>query len=703
MRFEKNRREVEVPAGFYQEMLRQAAAGKALDGELVTRIEKIAQEYNTGSGRFAAGGERRENAFIRAMTKIIEFSNGDELVNRVLNGIGRTDERSLYNTALAIEGMIEDRPAGSGPDMSILYEAQAVMDKYRGGSAHNIGTFLTKSVEKGDKEGFDALCRTFGSEEIIGISKYFEDSDSMTATRTGGRGSLFYNTTDLAVSETAANDELVVNGVKPLNKRNMDGYFFANAIGFVASKTSDVGLALDAARLLKEKHVASLPESPASNAPWFAWTAICNVISNAAIVSDPAGVRRIMNLARRLGGEDFVSLSSAIGIYSTAQDGNKLKKFLDNGLDELFAGGMNKEAMFMTTIFLESTLKLPAPNSKEIGADGEVSLIRYLRRVHEHVRRNYHIDPGLDELVLFAVEHAMPKRHLASLVRSNPEKNVKYYSMDVSAGVFGIDFTEAEMKEYVVTALLGSRDREREAIAVDALKRVVGEAVTNKARTAMRTSHRDERRKIAGIFNDHDRSELEKVEIAFYMLGRINEPSVLDARMAIGYRQAVVSSAKYVRSAESKNPLSYNSAMQHACTYLPDPVENGILEYCKDDRFVLVKYGIGDKTYGSAICYLEGSTFLVDSVEGNAVMRKDNIFEIVYSDLVGRASEKGAQRIAFGTFPDGNVTALKFIEYIRDKDLKIGPVRLKLDTKGYLEAGYSDHVYVLDLKEAARS
>ena len=121
MRFEKNRQEVEVPAGFYQGMLRQSAAGKALDGELVTRIEKIAQEYNTGSDRFAAGGERRENAFIRAMTRIIEFSNGDELVNRVLNGIGRTDERSLYNTALAIEGMIEDRPAGSGPDMSISW------------------------------------------------------------------------------------------------------------------------------------------------------------------------------------------------------------------------------------------------------------------------------------------------------------------------------------------------------------------------------------------------------------------------------------------------------------------------------------------------------------------------------------------------------------------------------------------------------
>ena len=703
MLFEKNRQDVEAPAGFYQEMLRRAVAGKALDSELVTRIEKIAQEYRIGSGKLAAGGERRERAFLRAMTKIIEFSEGDELVNRVLGGIGRTDERSLYNTALAMEEILEDCPAGKRPGMDILYEAQAVMDKYHGGSAYNIGTFLTRAVNRGEEEGFDALCRTFGSEEIIGISSYFEESDSMTATRTGGRGSLFYNTTDLVVSETIASGELAMDGAKLLNKRNMDGYFFANTIGFVASKTFDAKLALDAARLLKERHVASLPDNPASKASWLAWTSMCNAISNAAIVSDSAGVRKIMNLARRLGGEDFVSLSRTIDIYNIEHDGNRLKKFLNNGLDELFANGMNKEAMFMTTIFLESTLKLPAPNSKVIGADEEVSLIRYLRHVHEHVRRNYHIELELDELVLFAVERAISKRQLAALVRSNPEKNVKYYSQDVSAGVFGIDFTEEEMKGYIVTALLGSRDRGRESIAVDALKSVVGEAVANKARTAMRTSHRNERKRIAEIFNNHDYSEIEKVEIAFSMLGRINEPSVLDARMAIGYKQALVSGAKYVRAAESKNPLSYNSTMQYACTYLPNPIKNGIFEYCKDDHFVLVKYGIGDRTYGSAICYLEGNTFLVDSVEGNAVMRKDNIFEIVYSDLVERASEKGAQRIAFGTFPDGNVTAQKFIKYIEDKDLKIGPVRMKLDTTGYLEAGKSDHLYILDLKESARS
>ena len=702
MLFEKNRRDVEAPTWFYKEMLGRAVAGKALDSELVTRIEKIAEEYKIGSGKVTAGGERRERTFINAMTKIIEFSEGSELVTRVLEGAGRTDERSLYNTAVAIRKILEDYPAGKKPDMSLLYDVQDIMDRYHGGSAHNIGIFLTSSIKEGDGESFDALRRVFGTEEIIDISNYFEDLDSRVGAYTGGSGNIFYNTTDLISSQTIASGELVMNGAKLLNKKTMDGYFFANTIGFVASKTFDVELAVDTARLLKERHAAYLPENPVSNATWIAWTTICNAISNAAIVSDSDGVRRILNLAGSLSKEDFFSLSKIVGIYDIEKNGNRLKKFLDNGLDTLFADGMTREAAFMTEIFLESTLKLSAPNSEEISIGGKTSLKRYLGHVHEHVRRNYHISPELDELVLFAVTQAMPKRQLAALVRSNPEKNVKYYSRDVSGGVFGIDFTEVEMKGYVVTALLGSRDRERETVAIDALKIVVGEAVTNKARTAMSTAHRDERRKIAGVFNNHDRSEIEKIEMAFSMLGQINDPAVLDARRAVGYKQALVEDAKYVRAAESKNPLSYNSAIQHACTYLPDPIENGIFEYCKDDRFVLVKYGIGDKTYGSAICYLEGSTFLVDSVEGNAVMRKNNIFEIVYSDLVVRASEKGAERVAFGTFPDGNVTALKFIEYIRGKELKIGPVRMKLDTKGYLEADGSDHLYILNLRDFAR-
>ena len=704
MLLEKNRSDLHAPAWFCHEMLRRVVTERALDDGLITRIEKLAEGYKIGSGKFADEAERRERSFIRAMTKIIEYSEGDELVNRVLDGIGRTDERSLYNTALAMREVIEAYPVDKKKGMDKLYEVQAVMDRYHGGSAHNIGIFLTTSINKGNEEGFDSLCRTFGSEEIIGISNYFEDSDRMEGAKISGSGSLFYNTTDLVVSQSVASGELAMDSATLLGKKNMDGYFFANVIGYVAvDGHADMELALDAARLLKKKHVMLLSENPAGNVARLEWAAICDAISNASIVSDSVGVRKILNLADSLSAEDFLALSRVIGVYDGGRGSNKLKKFLDNGLDVLFESGVRKEAIFMTDIFLESTLKLPAPNLGETGMDGQASLRRYLGQVYEHVRRNYRINPELDELVLFAMTHAVPKRQLAALVRSNPDSNVKYYSMDVSGGVFGISFTEEEMKGHVVTALIGSRDREREAVAVDALRRVVGEAVTNKARTKMRTTYRNERKRIAGIFNDQKHSEIEKIEIAFSMLGKIPDASVLDARMAIGYKQAVVNDAKYVRAAESKNPLSYNSAIQHACTYLPDPIENSIFEYCKDERFVLVKYGIGDKTNGSAICYMEGSTFLVDSVEGNAVMRRDNIFEIVYDDLIARASEKGSERIAFGTYPDGNVTAQKFVEYIKGKDLKIGPVRLKLDTKGYLEAGYSDHVYVLDLKESARS
>jgi hypothetical protein len=123
-----------------------------------------------------------------------------------------------------------------------------------------------------------------------------------------------------------------------------------------------------------------------------------------------------------------------------------------------------------------------------------------------------------------------------------------------------------------------------------------------------------------------------------------------------------------------------------ACVYLPNGAScEDILEYCRDDNFVLVRYDIGNQTLGSAICYMENGIFLVDSVEGHRRFRKPKIFEIVYNDLIERAKQKNAETIVFNK--DAlNKTPQAFIEYLSTKNIPEKRIKMGLDTDGYLEA-----------------
>ena len=143
-----------------------------------------------------------------------------------------------------------------------------------------------------------------------------------------------------------------------------------------------------------------------------------------------------------------------------------------------------------------------------------------------------------------------------------------------------------------------------------------------------------------------------------------------------------------------------------AVVYLPNDYHDGIYNYCKDyysrnkDKgFVLVRYDIGGRASGSAICYMEKDKFLVDSVEGHRTFRKPQIFETVYKDLVERAKEKGARTIIFSK-NGSNETPKYFIEFLRDKGLKEGSVEMKLDTKGYLEADKRIRGYVVGIQQS---
>jgi hypothetical protein len=82
---------------------------------------------------------------------------------------------------------------------------------------------------------------------------------------------------------------------------------------------------------------------------------------------------------------------------------------------------------------------------------------------------------------------------------------------------------------------------------------------------------------------------------------------------------------------------------------------------------------------------MENGIFLVDSVEGHRTFRKPKIFEIVYTDLIERAKDKGASMVIFNKSAS-NKTSTEFLDYLKTKNLPEETVNMKLDTAGYLEA-----------------
>jgi len=169
------------------------------------------------------------------------------------------------------------------------------------------------------------------------------------------------------------------------------------------------------------------------------------------------------------------------------------------------------------------------------------------------------------------------------------------------------------------------------------------------------------------------------IERAYEILKKIEDEPI---RKVLAVADNIIQ-PNVVRAVESKNPLDYDGIVQKTQIYLPN--SKRIIGYVKDTRFVLVRYDVGDTTLGSAIRYREGNTLLVDAVEGNEKFRKDEIFEVVYRDLVERAIEGGAEKIVFNIEVDTE-TLRKFVEFLGRKGLKEGRVKMNLETEAYLRA-----------------
>ncbi len=360
-------------------------------------------------------------------------------------------------------------------------------------------------------------------------------------------------------------------------------------------------------------------------------------------------------------------------------DAKDVVSIWESRLDKLIDGKSSFDAV---AAYVKSGKELPLPTSENIADYGKL--------VKDHLSSAYGMDKELDNgrlLMLFSIDEKK-RKGLAGLVNKSTERDRKEYS--VSDGGDKMDIDRSKLPYLLLLAVTGSRDKLKEEEAFRLASGIVGEKAVNRARNSFNSSYKS---KLPEIISYVKKDEVDK---AIMTLRETKDESINDVLACMDYRDTGFSGGNAVLSAvESNDPLDYDSRVQIACVYLPRSYNEGIYEYCKDDRFTLVRYDIGGKTLGSAICYMEDGTFLVDSVEGHRTFRKPKIFDAVRRDLMERAKEKGAKRILFsegGT----NETPKKFMDYLGHLGLKKGKIKMKLDTEGYLEAdedGASGYVW----------
>ena len=310
------------------------------------------------------------------------------------------------------------------------------------------------------------------------------------------------------------------------------------------------------------------------------------------------------------------------------------------------------------------------------------------RIVSKYLSERYGIAKKLNinQILMLLYTYKDKRKELADFINNSNEISLKTYSISTEE-TKRLEVDTKRLSYLSLIAVTGSRDKELDKKAYDTLSEIAGKKAVEKARTAFKSHYSSAIKGIAGYVKEG------KVNEAIDYLKAVKNESIDDILGCANYRNSGFNRGKTVINAvESNNPLDYDNRVQIACVYLPQNYHNGIYNYCKDyysedkdSGFILVRYNIGEKALGSAICYMEKDKFLVDSVEGHRTFRKPQIFQAVYQDLVDRAREKGAKRVIFSE--EGiNETPKKFIEFLEGLGLKRDRVKMKLNTEGYLEA-----------------
>ncbi|MEM5813301.1 MAG: hypothetical protein QXU71_03000 [Candidatus Aenigmatarchaeota archaeon] len=409
-------------------------------------------------------------------------------------------------------------------------------------------------------------------------------------------------------------------------------------------------------------------------------------------------IRRAFEMLERVYGEKYENLEK-----------NKLRLVDIDGIVKLGLDKLVKDeeslykVNFAVVAYGELWRELPRP--------AEDNIDNYFELVQETIKRKYGLEKDLTprQTLILLLSHEVFRKEVINLVNSSEEKNPKYYSLS-NLNINPLNYSEEELKKYAIIAIVGSRkNKEFYNKAVDVISGIVGKENLENAQY--------EFMKVRKEFSRKNNKDLIKIIAELYEQKKYNE--VIDILKqtdnngiisftidkAINYRDVNTKNDNIMVSVETNNPLDFDSIDSGVCVYLPRG--GGILQYCKHNKIILIKYAISgkaDETIGSAICYWDGENFLVDSVEGSKKFRKPEIFENVYIDIIERAKERNAKRVIFNTHGPLNITPREFLNYLeKTKKLKERNIEVEDDTTitPYLEARrarIADNYYETDKK-----
>ena len=423
----------------------------------------------------------------------------------------------------------------------------------------------------------------------------------------------------------------------------------ARKLAFIAMYTKDKEAMMESVRVIGRYE---------GNAAWnIAW-------GLAGVDSDTKDKEAIMTACRLV-------KTSGSGVFDLLT-GRDIASIYRDGLAGLIDG---KNSFDVVAAYFKSNKELPLPTKENITGYGKL--------VSEYLAEAYGIDKELDNdrlLMLFSLEKS-ERKGLAELVNHSSERDRRAYSITVNGDSHPISIDRSRLPYLSIVAITGSRDPAKYKEAFDTVSKIVGENTIRLAGDAFKASYKSRLGEIVGFVKEG------KIGDAVKVLSDTGNEAINDVLSVSNHREdlTILPGKNVLVAVESNNPLDYDSRVQIACVYLPRDSHNGIYNYCKDERFTLVRYDINGKTLGSAICYTEGDKFLVDSVEGHRTFRKPQIFDAVYKDLIYRAKSKGCEKIIFSE-NGANETPKEFIEYLDSAGLKKGTARMSLGTEGYLEA-----------------
>jgi hypothetical protein len=347
-------------------------------------------------------------------------------------------------------------------------------------------------------------------------------------------------------------------------------------------------------------------------------------------------------------------------------------EFIKDGLYRLVNDENDANSIRIYFIFKE---ELPKPD--------ESNIKDYLKIALGYSKEKYGIYLNIDQLDLLQRLDEETRSRAIDLARKSKEENEKIYSLETGNELkYALNYDKDTLLKYSIISIIGSRDEKLQNNARSVISEIVGQKTLNRAIHEFNYNFRHLKKPIIDAIK---RGDLEGAYKILLQEAGSKSEAIGDVLNAANYREVNIK-GRILKAVESKNPLDYDSAVQICCAYLPS---KRIFDYIEDKNVVLIRYDIGGKTLGSAICYLEDGEhekiFLVDSVEGHRRFRKPEIFELVFKDLIERAREKGANIVVFNTSAY-NETSRKLLEYLKRKGLEEGRIIMKLETNAYLEA-----------------